>query len=227
MTALAEMSGKRRASLAKVQHLARSLIGSCRKPRGRREMPETRADRRHLLRSSHPRRRAKSRELSDYLPGGRAAMPQDIDRAVARRREARCPARLPRLSVGTAYAARRRAIARPPAPGPGIEDGAPDRHLLHERKGASLACRLRPEPGRPGIPRPKSTKGEPTPERAMSKIAAVVVEVGTALLRIAQRGAQAGETPGRNRFEERRIRACQCRRPPSVRYSSMNVWKPP
>ena len=128
-------------------------------------------------------------------------MPQDIDGAIARRRQASGLARLNSLIMRPTNAAKRRPVTLPPSRGATAQDSAPDDDLFQVRKPATFACGLWSESRARHILHLSSAQCKAKLEGAVEEIVAVIIRICATLLRIAQGRPQSCNPPGRNGFE--------------------------
>ena len=130
-----------------------------------------------------------------------AAMPQNIDGAIARWSNASGVARSNRLLMRPANAAKRRLFALPPSRGANAQDGAPDDDQFQVWKAAAFPRGLWPGgPFRPML-RALSGQSEATLKGAMGKIVTFIIRVCATLFRITQGRPQPCNPPGRDDFE--------------------------
>lgn len=132
-----------------------------------------------------------------------AAVPQNIDGAIARWRKASGLARLNSLIMRPANAAKRRSVALPPGRGATAQDGSPDDDQLQVRKAAAFACGLWSGSRARRILRASSAQCKATLEGAVGEIMTLIIRIGTPLFRIAQGGPQSCDPPSRNDLEGR------------------------
>jgi hypothetical protein len=134
-----------------------------------------------------------------------AAVPQDIDGAIARWRKASGLARLNSLIMRPANAAKRRPVALPPSRGATAQDGAPDDDQLQVRKAAAFACGLWSGSRARHILQASSAQCKATLEGAVGEIMTPILRIGTPLFSIAQGRPQSCDPPSRNDFEGRSV----------------------
>ena len=134
-----------------------------------------------------------------------AVVPQDIDGAIARWRQASGLARRNSLIMRPANAAKRRLVTLLPSRGATAQDSAPDDDVFQVRKPAAFACGL----WSGGESRPmlhaSSRQSEATLEGAVGEIMTLIIQICTALFGIAQGRPQSCDPPSRNGFEGRSV----------------------